>query len=88
LEFIVSKCRVEKLNNNLGKIFKEFFIIRSKLGKDVPKYEKDKEWAKFDGVAEIEAKLYVRITIDLLKTLRNALMVLEKERKKRKSENV
>ncbi|KLL02855.1 MAG: hypothetical protein MRECE_41c011 [Mycoplasmataceae bacterium CE_OT135] len=87
LKFIISKCGVEKLNNSLGKIFKEFSIIRSKLGKDVPKYEEDKEWAKFDGVAEIEAKLYVRITIDLLKTIHNALMVLEKEREKRTSED-
>jgi len=66
------KEMVEKFNS----IIKDLFDIRSMLGKEQGKSKHNEEWINaFENATKINQKVCSRITIDLLKTIHNAIMV-------------
>jgi hypothetical protein len=69
--------RIERITNEFNEISKDFFEIRSKLGKDrgINKENKD-----FSNASEINKKIFSRMVIDLLKVIHNTTLVADTEK--------
>lgn len=82
LQKIISDQGFPKLlEDSLNEIINQSRIMRNMLGKEEGETNKNKEWLRTFNLSEEKNKrLSTRITIDLMKTIHNILIVLEKEK--------
>jgi len=89
LKWILSDHDISKLEpflkgivDKFDGIIKDFFIMRCMLGKQQGITEENKEWmGSFENSLKINQKVCSRITIDLLKTIHNAIVVSKNKKK-------
>lgn len=79
LEKITFQCELPQLKDSLSNVIKEFNNMRNKL-KDKPPYKSEQErWKKFNELPEIKKILYTRMIVDLLKSLHNSLLIIQRD---------
>ena len=81
LQKIISEQGFPKLlENSLNEIINQFRIMRNMLGKEEGETKENKEWLRsFEPLEEKKKKISTRVIIDLLKTVHNILIILEKK---------
>lgn len=80
LEEITSHCELSELKGSLDNAIKECNNMRNWFGKKHPPYKTEAErWKAFDKLSEVKKKLYTKMNIDLMKSLHNSLLIIQRD---------